>query len=136
MLYKKTRVLQGYIDEEKNGTKVISKNDGKVDCYFLSEENLCKIHDYRPLDCELFPILFQIKTIDKVEFNVRWLVWYCPLTEVRGVDSLLEEAKAKIENILEDDPQQLFDYQEAMYASNGYKKKHFLYEERLKIRRR
>ncbi len=124
------------IKKEENATKVISKKEGQNNCFFLSEEGLCNIYDLRPLDCELFPIFFKIEKIDKNEYSLRWLVWYCPLTEALGIDPLIENARKKIEEILEKDSEQLFEYQDAMYVSQGYKRKHFLYEERLKIRRR
>jgi Fe-S-cluster containining protein len=125
-----------YLNKEGKGTKVISKKGEGIDCYFLSNENLCDIYKSRPLDCELFPIFLKIKEIKDNEYNIRWLVWYCPLTETKGVDPLLEQAKEIVKNILVENPEQIFEYQEAMYASKGYKKKHFLYEERLKIIRR
>ena len=124
-----------YINQEENGTKVISKKEGGANCYFLSEEGLCNIYEYRPLDCELFPIFFKIEGINENEYNIRWLVWYCPLTEAKGIDPLIEKAKKRVEKILIENPEQLFEYQQAMHASQGYKRKHFLYEERLKIRR-
>lgn len=33
------------------------KKDGLYFCPFLNEENLCAIHAYRPLDCQLWPFI-------------------------------------------------------------------------------
>ena len=123
------------IDQGENTTIVIAKREDSNNCYFLSEEGLCDIYSSRPLDCKLFPLFFKINKINESEYNLRWLVWYCPLTDAKTLDVLKEEAKTKIEIILSENPDQLFEYQNAMYASQGYKKKHFLYEERLKIKR-
>lgn len=123
------------IGQGENKTIVIAKREDSNNCYFLSEEGLCDIYSSRPLDCKLFPLFFKINKIKENEYNLRWLVWYCPLTDAKSLDVLKEEAKTKIEIILAENPDQLFEYQNAMYSSQGYKKKHFLYEERLKIKR-
>ena len=121
------------IDEEDPKKKVVSKKEDKIRCFFLSNEGLCEIYNARPLDCELFPLFFKIDKINETEFLLRWYVWYCPLTESKGIDYLKDEASKKIQMILNNKPKLLFEYQNAMYASQGYKKKHFLHEERLKI---
>ena len=81
----------------------------------------------------MFPIFLKIKKNDENRFSVTWLVWYCPLTDKIGVDTLKEEAKKIVLELLAEKPQTVFEYQTAMNLSGGYKRKHFLYEETLTI---
>ena len=122
------------LNEEKKNIFVISKNEKSDDCFFLSTDGLCSIYENRPLDCKLFPFFLKIKKIDDLNYNLKWLVWYCPLTEAIGTENLQTRSKSLIESILSHNPEEIFEYQEAMYLSKGYKRKHFLVEERLKIR--
>lgn len=115
---------------------VINKKNKTDDCYFMSEQNLCNVYDNRPLDCRLFPIFLKIKEIKEHSYVIKWLVWYCPLTEKMGLNTLLEEAKKIIETYLKRNPQIIFEYQTAMYESGGYKKKHFMKEEIITINKR
>ncbi|MHA1224778.1 MAG: hypothetical protein ACTSP3_16295, partial [Candidatus Heimdallarchaeaceae archaeon] len=62
---------------------------------------------------------------------IKWLVWHCPLTEMSSIENLVEEAKKILISYLSNKPQYLFEYKKAMFASGGYKKKHFLNEELL-----
>jgi Fe-S-cluster containining protein len=116
--------------------QVVEKRNVTTDCYFLSEENLCNVYDSRPLDCKLFPIFLKIKKNEKNSYTVKWLVWYCPLTEELGLETLLEEARDIVNQYLESNPQILFEYQTALYESGGYKKKHFMKEEIITINKR
>ena len=122
------------LKQEKNDIIIISKKEKSNDCYFLSAEGLCTIYEIRPLDCKLFPLFLKIKKIADTEYNLKWLIWYCPLTEAVGIEDLKTRSSTLIETILLQNPAEIFNYQEAMYISKGYKKKHFLIEERLKIR--
>jgi len=108
---------------------VVSKKEGSHNCYFLSDEGECTIYADRPLDCKLFPILFKIKTYEREKYRIRWYVWYCPLTERKGIDTLLSDAKQIIKEYLPKKSHILFEYQSAMYVSGGYKRKHFIKEE-------
>ncbi|MCG3215132.1 MAG: YkgJ family cysteine cluster protein [Candidatus Heimdallarchaeota archaeon] len=112
---------------------VISKKENSNDCIFLSEKNLCVIYENRPFDCRLFPLFIQIKEENETTFVAKWLVWYCPLTDAKGIEKLRIESKSHVENILSKSMEEIFEYQKAMVLSNGYKKKHFLMEERLKM---
>ena len=123
------------IESSNKKASVISKKKNSNDCYFLADTNLCQIYENKPLDCRLFPLFIKIKEIEKDEYELKWLVWYCPLTDTKGIEVLKEEARIIIEELLVNNPEQIFEYQNAMYASNGYKKKHALDEEYLKIRR-
>lgn len=133
----KTKLKNWYISIEKNQKTayVVKKKNNSNDCIFLTEDGLCEIYDHRPLDCRFFPLLVKIKKQNKDKYNIKWLVWYCPLTENKGTDILKNESKEFLESILEVDPNQIFEYQEAMYLSRGYKKKHFFNEECLKIQK-
>ncbi|MHA1199491.1 MAG: YkgJ family cysteine cluster protein [Candidatus Heimdallarchaeaceae archaeon] len=118
---------------QKTASVVAKKSEDSDDCFFLSDEGLCNIYNHRPLDCRLFPLFVKINKQSEKEYIVRWLVWYCPLTENKGIDILKEESEKLMISILSKNPNQIFDYQEAMYVSRGYKKKHFFKEECLKI---
>ena len=119
---------------EDGNIYVVGKRENKVDCVFLSEENLCEIYENRPLDCILFPLFVKIKKEENSKYKIKWYVWYCPLTEERGIDSLLNENKKIIIDYLKVKPEIIFEYQTAMHESGGYKKKHFLKEELLTIK--
>lgn len=119
---------------EKNNIRVVGKKENLVDCYFLSEEGLCRIYKYRPLDCKLFPLFVKIKSDGEKEYRLRWYVWYCPLTEQKGIEELLKKAETIVHDYLLVKPEIIFDYQKAMDESGGYKKKHFLKEELLTIK--
>ncbi|MHA2357486.1 MAG: YkgJ family cysteine cluster protein [Candidatus Heimdallarchaeaceae archaeon] len=121
------------VEKEDQFIYLINKKQESEECIFLTEEFLCKIYDYRPLDCILFPIFLKIKKSEEDRFSVKWLVWYCPLTDKIGVDNLKQEARKKALSILAEQPQILFEYQNAMNLSGGYKRKHFLNEENLTI---
>ena len=115
---------------------VVEKRNGTSDCYFLSKQNRCSIYDDRPLDCKLFPIFLKIKENEKDSYKVKWLVWYCHLTDEISLDTLLEEARSVIKRYLGNNPQIVFEYQTAMHESGGYKKKHFMKEEIITINKR
>ncbi|MCK4896847.1 MAG: YkgJ family cysteine cluster protein [Candidatus Heimdallarchaeota archaeon] len=119
---------------EKNNIRVVGKKGNLVDCYFLSEKGLCRIYENRPLDCKLFPLFVKIKPEGEKEYRLRWYVWYCPLTEKKGIEELLQKAEAIVHDYLLAKPEIMFDYQNVMYVSGGYKKKHFLKEELLTIK--
>ncbi|MHA1347390.1 MAG: YkgJ family cysteine cluster protein [Candidatus Heimdallarchaeaceae archaeon] len=122
------------IINEKDNTLVVGKKENLIDCYFLSENGLCNIYEHRPLDCKLFPLFVKIKQEGEKEYRLRWYVWYCPLTEKNGTEELLQKAEIIVHGYLIAKPETIFDYQEVMYASGGYKKKHFLKEELLTIK--
>jgi len=122
------------LNQEKKDIFVISKKEKSDDCFFLSVNGLCAIYENRPLDCRLFPLFLKIKKIDDISYNLKWLVWYCSLTEAIGIENLQTRSRSLIESKLSQNPEEIFEYQEAMYLSKGYKRKHFLIEERLKIR--
>ena len=122
------------LEYEKKDIIVISKKEKSDDCAFLTKKGLCAIYENRPLDCKLFPLFIKIKKISETEYSLKWLVWYCPLTEATGIEELKTRSYSLIKSKLMQNPEEIFEYQEAMYLSNGYKKKHFLIEERLKIR--
>ena len=124
-----------FIEPSDKKIRVISKKNSSNDCFFLTENKMCRIYENRPLDCELFPLFIKIKKLDNSEYNIKWLVWFCPLTEVKGIELLRKEARTKIKNLLTNNPNLIFEYQDAMYVSMGYKKKHALDEECLKIQR-
>jgi len=126
-LWKKTVV------SNQKTTFIVSKKGKGDNCFFLSKEGFCEIYEQRPLDCRLFPLFVKIKKQEENLFNVKWLVWYCPLTETKGTDVLYLEARNLLKEILTKNPEEIFDYQESMYISGGYKKKHFFKEEYLKI---
>lgn len=121
------------IESRQKNVKIVSKKNGTKDCFFLLDNGLCEIYDFRPLDCKLFPLFLKIKKQNDNEYNVKWLVWYCPLTEKKGIDKLRDDSTKLLKSILSDNSKQIFEYQEAMYISRGYKKKHFFKEECLKI---
>ncbi|MCE7741622.1 MAG: YkgJ family cysteine cluster protein [Candidatus Heimdallarchaeota archaeon] len=133
----KTNIENWYttIEFNQKTANVVAKKNDTDDCFFLSDNGLCGVYDYRPLDCKLFPLFVQIKKQGEKEYNVRWLVWYCPLTENKGIEVLKVESEKLLISILSENPDQIFDYQEAMYTSRGYKKKHFFKEECLKIQK-
>jgi len=108
----------------------VKKRENSSNCYFLSDAGECNIYTSRPLDCQLFPILFKIKKIDS-SYVIKWYIWYCPLTDFFTPKYLIEKAKKIIASYLEKDPKILFEYQSAMYETGGYKRKHFLFEEKL-----
>jgi Fe-S-cluster containining protein len=124
------------IEESDKIAHIVEKKNESNDCYFLTERNLCSIYDNRPLDCKLFPIFLKIKEDMEDSYKIKWLVWYCPLTQEIGLEMLLEEARKIIEVYLENEPQIIFEYQTAMYESGGYKKKHFMREEIITINKR
>ncbi len=121
------------LSQKNKDTFVISKGEKSNDCIFLSTDGTCKIYENRPLDCRLFPFFLKIKKISDTDYNLKWLVWYCPLTEAIGIENLKTRSRSLIESKLSQNPEEIFEYQEAMYISSGYKRKHFLVEERLKI---
>jgi len=114
----------------KNNYFFVKKRENSNDCYFLSDEGECKIYNYRPLDCQLFPVLFKIKRVDS-SYLIKWYIWYCPLTDFFTSEFLIEKAKKIIIRYLEKDSGILFEYQSAMYGTGGYKRKHFLFEEKI-----
>jgi Fe-S-cluster containining protein len=119
---------------EKNNFLVVGKKKNLIDCYFLSEKGLCCIYEHRPLDCKLFPLFVKIETEREKEYRLRWYVWYCPLTEKKGIEELLQRAKTIVHDYLLTKHEIIFEYQDVMYESGGYKKKHFLKEELLTIK--
>ena len=121
---------------DKKDIFVVSKSEKSDDCIFLSTNGLCIIYENRPLDCKLFPFFLKIKKVDDTNYNLKWLVWYCPLTEAIGIEELKTRSRDLIESKLLQNSEEVYEYQEAMYLSKGYKRKHFLVEERLKIRER
>ena len=116
---------------EKDNIRVVGKKDNLIDCYFLSEKGLCCIYEHRPLDCKLFPLFVKIKSEGEKKYRLRWYIWYCALTEKKGVEELLQKAETIVHDYLVVKPEIMFDYQSAMCESGGYKKKHFLKEELL-----
>ena len=121
------------IKENNKIVRLVRKKRESNDCIFLTNEGKCEIYEYRPLDCILFPIFLKIKEIESRKYKIRWLVWYCPLSENIGIDTLKLESRGLIKTYLVSKPQYIFEYQTAMYKSGGYKKKHFLEEEDLTI---
>ncbi len=119
---------------EKDSIRVVGKKENLIDCYFLSENGLCCIYENRPLDCKLFPLFVKIKHEGEKEYSLRWYVWYCPLTEKKGIEELLQKAETIVHDYLVVKPEIMFDYQNVMCESGGYKKKHFLKEELLTIK--
>ena len=117
------------IEKEGVSFHVVEKKAETEDCYFLTENNDCSIYNNRPLDCKLFPTFAKIKENKPGSYTIKWLVWYCPLTDEIGLEVLVKEAKELIESYLEKSPQIIFEYQAVMYESGGYKKKHFMKEE-------
>ena len=122
--------------EEKNGAYVIAKKTNSNDCYFLDENGMCKIYSYRPLDCKLFPLFMKIIGHNNKYFKIEWRIWYCPLTNALGVEKLLHEAKSLVIKTIQRNPDELLEYQYAMKKSGGYKRKHFLVKEKIKIENR
>ena len=121
------------IETNQKKAFVVAKQTDSDDCFFLSDEGLCVIYSDRPLDCTLFPLFIKIKQVSEGEYEIKWLVWYCSLTEAVGIEALKKEAKKFLISKLSENPDQIFDYQDVMHISKGYKKKHFFKEERLKI---
>ena len=121
------------IETEQKTTYVVAKKNQGNNCFFLLEDGSCAIYEQRPLDCRLFPLFVKIKKQMENEFKVKWLVWYCPLTESKGTDVLYSEARELLKKSLKKNPEEIFEYQESMYISGGYKRKHFFKEESLKI---
>ncbi len=121
------------IELKQKTAHVVAKKDNTKDCFFLSDEGLCDIYNYRPLDCRLFPFFVKVKKRSENEYDIKWLIWYCPLTEEMGKEQLKNEAEKLLLSSIKENPDQIFDYQEAMYVSGGYKKKHFFKEECLKV---
>ncbi len=121
------------IEENDEIIRLVRKKRESNDCIFLTNEGKCEIYEYRPLDCILFPIFLKIKEKEPSKYNIKWLVWFCPLSEKIGIDTLKIESKELVKNYLSSNPQYIFEYQTAMYKSGGYKKKHFLEEEDLTI---
>ena len=115
---------------------IVKKKNETSDCHFLTERNLCSVYDNRPLDCKLFPIFLKIKENTEDSYKIKWLVWYCPLTQEIGLETLLKEARKIIGVYLEKEPQIVFEYQTAMYESGGYKKKHFMRDDIITINKR
>lgn len=114
---------------QKSKHYVVNKKKNLIDCYFLTESGLCRIYDHRPLDCILFPLVLKIKQLEEKKYQLRWYIWYCPLTERREKNALLQKASKLIKEYLAEKPEVIFNYQETMYESGGYKKKHFFEEE-------
>ena len=121
------------IEFNQKTTVVVAKKNNRKDCFFLSEEGLCKIYEYRPLDCKLFPLFIKIKKEEEEQYKIKWLIWYCPLTEAKELEVLYKDAQKLLYEIIKENPEEIFDYQESMYISGGYKKKHFFKQEYLKI---
>ena len=121
------------INSNQKQAKVVSKKAGSNDCFFLSFKGTCEIYDDRPLDCKLFPLFVKIKKVNSNEYNIKWLIWYCPLTNKSEIEDLKINAEKLIVALLSENPDQIFEYQEGMFISGGYKKKHFFKEECLKI---
>jgi Fe-S-cluster containining protein len=124
------------IESEFGASYAVAKKEKSDDCIFLTKDSLCLIYENRPFDCKLFPFFIKIKRESETNFVLKWLAWYCPLTETLGLEKLKEKSKHLVELILSNDPEEIFEYQTAMFVSKGYKKKHFIMEERLKIIRR
>ncbi len=123
-----------FVDEEKR-VPVVAKQADKKKCIFLTNENQCSIYNHRPLDCILFPLFVKIEQLSFTTYRLRWLVWYCPLTEEKGQEELYENARNLVLNYLQTAPDVIFDYQDKMQRSGGYKRKHFLKEEEITIMR-
>ena len=60
---------------------------------------------------------------------MRWLTWYCPLTEQLGTEELRHQIKEMVVQMLRNNPKTIHEYQQVMYETGGYKRKHFLLEE-------
>jgi Fe-S-cluster containining protein len=130
-----TDKIDWFEEREENNeiVRLVRKKRDSNDCIFLTNEGKCEIYKYRPLDCILFPIFLKIKEREPRKYNIRWLVWYCPLSENIGINTLKLESRGLVKTYLSTKPQYIFEYQTAMYKSGGYKKKHFLEEEDLTI---
>jgi len=124
------------IGNSSKKTHLVAKKSGSNDCFFLTENNLCKIYEIRPLDCKLFPLFVKLDENGSDSYKVKWLIWYCPLTNEIGEGKLCEEAKEIVLEYIGNKPQILFEYQSSMHESGGYKKKHFMREEIITISKR
>ncbi|MFW9851908.1 MAG: YkgJ family cysteine cluster protein [Candidatus Thorarchaeota archaeon] len=121
------------IKENNDVIRLVRKKSESNDCIFLTNKGRCEIYECRPLDCILFPIFLKIKEREPRKYRIRWLVWYCPLSESIGINTLKLESKELVKTYLSSKPQYIFEYQTAMYKSGGYRRKHFLEEEDLTI---
>ncbi len=122
-------VIEKISKGDRHSAYVIKKKEGTNDCIFLLSDGRCKIYPQRPLDCKLFPILFKIKKLDEGKYLIKWYIWYCPLSNKIPTEKMLDYARTIVRSYLPKNENILFEYQEAMYSSNGYKKKHYLNEE-------
>ncbi len=43
---------------EKNGVYMLRNVNGK--CFFLDEENRCRIYEHRPIGCRIYPVIFDL----------------------------------------------------------------------------
>jgi len=121
---------------KKSDAFVIAKKQSSDDCYFLDETGKCAIYNQRPLDCRLFPLFVKIRALNEEQYELEWRIWYCPLTNNVGAETLFEEAKKLVLEIIKSDIKELFEYQSAMKKSGGYKKKHFLAKEKIIIKQK
>ncbi|MCK4845127.1 MAG: YkgJ family cysteine cluster protein [Candidatus Heimdallarchaeota archaeon] len=117
------------IGTHKKPIFVVSKKGDTKDCYFLTKKGLCSIYNHRPLDCKFFPVFLKLKKKNENEYSVRWLIWYCPLTEQLGTEELRYQTKEMVVQMLKNNPKTIHEYQQVMYETGGYKRKHFLLEE-------
>lgn len=76
-----------------NGIYRLRNVNGK--CYFLDDENRCKIYDFRPIGCRIYPVILDLEggaIVDDIcprrdEINVE---------EVKRVELILKEIVRKI----------------------------------------
>lgn len=87
-----------------NGNSKLMETDENNRCVFLNENNKCSIYVDRPIDCQLFPLGFKIRT-DKIDI----VLVKCPLSEVMSeetITSMTKKAKRLISSYSEDELRQ------------------------------
>ncbi len=62
-------VIPGKTDGARIKSYILKKKPFSRECVFLDEHNRCKIHEYKPFACRMYPFSYEV--IDKNQIEIR-----------------------------------------------------------------
>ena len=77
---------EGFISRYSKTSMVMKTKTNGKDCMFLSEDNFCTIHEYKPLVCRVWPFEFVNKDIRWIREHVYFIKKYCDLNTDKELD--------------------------------------------------
>ncbi len=63
-------VLPGKTEGTRIKAYILKKKPFTRDCVFLDEENRCKIHEFKPFACRMYPFSYNVAGKNKIEVRV------------------------------------------------------------------